>query len=240
MGYPLRETRRIHLNGSEVVYTLVRRRRRTIGLKVDERGLTVASPPREPYHHLERILRERAAWIVEKLGEMARRALPPRRWVSGETLLVLGQPRLLTLYRTHTRTFPVLTASRLWVGVPDGGDGERVKRQVMDWYRSFARQHFAERIGCLAPRLELPPPPFKLSEARTTWGVCTASGVIRLSWRLIKAPQEQIDYVVAHELAHLRHMDHSRAFWQTVESVFPDYRLARAALERDGHRYHSF
>jgi predicted metal-dependent hydrolase len=70
--------------------------------------------------------------------------------------------------------------------------------------------------------------------------VCTPEGQLRLSWRLIKAPQEQIDYVVAHELAHLRHMDHSRAFWQTVATIYPDYQRERKALARDGHLYHTF
>ena len=70
--------------------------------------------------------------------------------------------------------------------------------------------------------------------------MCMASGVIRLSWRLIKAPQPQIDYVVAHEIAHLKHMNHSRAFWDTVAQLYPDFKSQRQALERDGARYHTF
>ncbi len=240
MAYPPTETRLIQLPGGVLEYTLVRRRRRSIGLKVDARGLTVSAPAREPYHHLDRVIVERHQWILDKLAQMQARHLPPPRWTSGERLPLLGRALELHLYRTHTRAEPIPTASRLLVGLAEPDQPERVRELVSRWYRRVAERHFAERIAALAPRLGVAPPPFKLSEARTSWGVCTPEGRLRLSWRLIKAPQEQIDYVIAHELAHLRHMNHSRAFWQTVEAIYPDWRAQREALERDGHRYHTF
>ncbi|MEO1766948.1 M48 family metallopeptidase [Thiobacter aerophilum] len=240
MGYPQQETRVLALPDRQLSYTLLRRRRRTIGLKVDEDGLTVSAPPREPYRHLERVLLMRRDWIVEKLAQMEARRLPPRQWKSGERLLFLGENLELYLYRTHTRAEPIRTASRLLMGVHDPADADQVMTQVRTWYRDQAQRYFAQRLVVLAARLPVTPPPFRLSEARTSWGVCTPEGRLRLSWRLIQAPCGQIDYVVAHELAHLRHMNHSRAFWQTVAAIFPDYRLERLALERDGHLYHTF
>jgi predicted metal-dependent hydrolase len=240
MSYPGEETRVIELGGRLVSYRLVRRRRRSIGLKIDAAGLTVSAPVREPYYHLERVLIERQGWIVGKLAQMEARRLPERRWQSGERLLLLGDELELHLYRTHTRAEPIRTQSRLLLGVPRPEDAQTVAARIKDWYRRLAQTHFAERIAVLAARLPVAAPPFRLSEARTTWGVCTADGRLRLSWRLIKAPPVQIDYVVAHELAHLRHMNHSPAFWQTVAAIFPDWQEARLALERDGHLYHSF
>jgi len=240
MSYPREESRVIALPGRVITYALVRRSRRSIRLKVDQAGLTVSAPPREPYRHLEQVIRERGHWILEKLKEMEARRLPPRRWRSGEALPLLGESLELIVYATHTRAEPIRTASRLWVGVPDANDGEAVKLQVVSWYRRLATQEFTGRIARLAARLALKPPPFRLSEARTTWGVCTPEGRLRLSWRLIKAPPEQIDYVIAHELAHLRHMNHSPAFWETVAAIYPDYRPHAEALERDGHLYHTF
>ena len=240
MAYPANETRVIQLRGQVVQYLLVRRKRRSIGLKVDAGGLTISAPLREPYHHLDQVIVEREAWVVEKLAQMQARQLPEPKWKSGESLPLLGIDLELYLYRTYTRADPIRSSSRLLVGVPDVKDGELVKSRIAAWYRRLAHQNFAERIACLAPRLGVAPPPFKLSEAKTTWGVCTPEGQLRLSWRLIKAPQAQIDYVVAHELAHLRHMDHSRAFWQTVEMIYPEYQRDRKALEQDGHFYHTF
>ena len=240
MSYPLKETRVIQLDGRVLSYTLVRRRRRTIGFKVDFDGLTVSAPPREPYTYLDQLISERARWISDKLSEMDARRLPERKWKNGERLPLLGEEIELYVYRTYTRSDPMQHAGKIYVGVPDTHDAPLVQTRVANWYRGQAERHFQARVAALAPQLGVAIPPLKLSNARTTWGMCLPSGEIRLSWRLIKAPQGQIDYVVAHELAHLKHMNHSRAFWSTVARVFPDYAERRQALEQDGARYHTF
>lgn len=240
MSYPLKETRDIQLLNAAVHYTLVRRKRRSIGFKVDASGLTVSAPPREPYHYLEQLILERAPWIVAKLKEMEARRLPQRTWQNGERLLLLGDELELNLYRSNRRAEPMRSSDKIWVGVPDTQDAEAVQMRVAHWYRRLAAQHFQARLASYAPRLGLATPSLKLSNAKTTWGMCLSSGVIRLSWRLIKAPQAQIDYVVAHEIAHLKHMNHSSAFWETVAQLYPDFKMQRQALERDGARYHTF
>jgi predicted metal-dependent hydrolase len=240
MSYPTTETRVVQLHGLVLSYTLVRRKRRTIGFKVDQQGLTVSAPPREPYIHLDQLLTDNADWIVKKLKKMEAQRLPERKWVSGEPLPLLGAALDLYLYRTYTRSEPMRYGQRFFVGVPDVKNAALIRQCVAGWYRREALRCFQERVNLFVPRLELPAPPLKLSEAKTTWGMCMPSGEIRLSWRLVKAPLTQIDYVVAHELAHLRHMNHSRAFWNTVAQIYPDYERERAALEQDGHRYHTF
>ncbi len=240
MSYPLKETRVIQLDGQVLSYTLVRRKRRTIGFKVDFDGLTVSAPPREPYTYLDQLISERARWISEKLREMEARRLPERKWQNGERLPLLGDELELYLYRTYTRSEPMHHAGRIYVGVPDTHDAPTVQTRVANWYRRQAERHFQERVNVLVSMLGVAAPRLKLSNARTTWGMCLPSGEIRLSWRLIKAPPAQIDYVVAHELAHLKHMNHSRAFWATVAQLYPDYQRERKALERDGARYHTF
>ena len=240
MSYPLKEQRDIELSDQAVRYTLVRRKRRSIGFKVDEQGLTVSAPHREPYYYLEQLIQERAPWIVKKLQEMETHRLPQRTWTNGERLLLLGDELELNIYRSHRRAEPIRSVGKIWVGVPDTQDVEAIQTRVAHWYRRLAVQHFQTRIACYAPRLGVVTPQVKLSNAKTTWGMCLSSGVIRLSWRLIKAPQSQIDYVVAHEIAHLKHMNHSRAFWDTVAQLYPDFKRERMALERDGARYHTF
>lgn len=240
MSYPDTETRVIQLHGQVLSYQLLRRKRRTIGFKVDQKGLSVAAPMREPYSHLDQLLTENAEWIVGKLQKMEAQRLPERKWVSGERLPLLGGALDLYLYRTYTRSEPMKWGERFFVGVPDLKNAAQVKQSVAGWYRREALRCFQERVNLFAPQLGVATPPLKLSEAKTTWGMCMPGGEIRLSWRLIKAPLTQIDYVVAHELAHLRHMNHSRAFWNTVAQLYPDYERERAALEQNGHRYHTF
>ena len=240
MSYPLKETRTIQLDGQALSYTLLRRKRRTIGFKVDFDGLTVSAPPREPYTYLDQLILERARWIGAKLREMDAQRLPERKWQNGERLPLLGAELELHLYHTYTRSEPLHHAGRIYVGVPDTKDAPTVQTRVANWYRRQAERHFQERISALIPKLGVAVPQLKLSNARTTWGMCLPSGEIRLSWRLIKAPPAQIDYVVAHELAHLKHMNHSRAFWSTVAQLYPDFQRERQALARDGARYHTF
>ncbi len=240
MAYPLKETRDIQLCDAAVKYTLLRRKRRSIGFRVDHNGLTVSAPPREPYNYLEQLILERANWIVAKLKATEAQRQPQPTWQNGERLLLLGDDLELNLYRSNRRAEPIRCAGKIWVGVPDTRDVQAVQTRVAQWYREQAAQHFQTRIACYAPRLGVATPHLKLSNAKTTWGMCLSSGVIRLAWRLIKAPQPQIDYVVAHEIAHLKHMNHSREFWQTVAQLYPDYVRQRQALERDGARYHTF
>ncbi|HEY9238395.1 MAG TPA: M48 family metallopeptidase, partial [Burkholderiaceae bacterium] len=104
---------------------------------------------------------------------------------------------------------------------------------VQSWLQRQARRVFDERIAHFAPRLRVRVRRLSLSSAQTRWGSASADGSIRLNWRLIHFALPSIDYVVAHELAHLRHMDHSPRFWDVVRSVLPDYEQARGSL-KDG------
>ena len=104
----------------------------------------------------------------------------------------------------------------------------------MAWYQQQAITCFGQRITLYAQKLRVPHPQFRLSRAKTRWGSCNARGVIHLNWRLIQMPLHLIDYVVAHELAHLLEMNHSPAFWQQVKSIYPDYLIARKELKAYG------
>ena len=207
---------------------------------MDFDGLTVSAPLREPYTYLDQLISERAAWIAAKLKEIDARRIPERKWKNGERLPLLGDEVELYLYRTYTRSEPIHHAGKILVGVPDTHDAQTIQTRVANWYKHRAEQDFQTRVALFASRLGVALPPMKLSNAKSTWGMCLPSGLIRLSWRLIKAPPPQIDYVVAHELAHLKHMNHSRAFWNTLAKLYPDYQREREALERDGARYHTF
>jgi predicted metal-dependent hydrolase len=111
----------------------------------------------------------------------------------------------------------------------------QIEKFVMTWYSQQAIACFKQRIDNHAQALSIPAPPFRLSRAKTRWGSCNSRGLISLNWRLIQLPPHLIDYVVAHELAHLIEMNHSQAFWKVVESVCPKYRVARRGLDEYGY-----
>lgn len=234
------QARTIEFGARVVPYTLKRAARRTLGMTIDQRGLTVSIPLRVSIAETERFMRERGAWIIEKLDEWAARPLPSKFDVAdGTQFPMLGQ-----ICRVH-----------LSAGIPpridwmDGVNGREVhlrtrpsespKAMLMRALQGYALRYFGGRIeeyGWMlqqfAPHVKLPA--LYLTNARTRWGSCSERSGIRLNWRLIHLPNAQVDYVVAHELAHLIEMNHSRRFWEVVELMYPDHREAQAAL-REAH-----
>jgi predicted metal-dependent hydrolase len=223
------------LNGQPVQYILHRSHgRRRISLSVDERGLRVGAPLRASLREIETVLHDHARWVIRKLADWRDKRPPARRWASGETLAYLGLP--LTLKVEPGARVVALTAGHLQIRAPDT-TAPAVAALAVHWLRGQALAHFQVRIEHFRPRVTLDPVAIKLSNARSRWGSCHASGRISLNWRLIHLPQHLIDYVVVHELAHLREMNHSPRFWSVVGSVIPDYAARRREIRRESHRY---
>lgn len=235
------EARAIRLDAGELAYVLKRSpRRRTLGLRIDGKGLTVNAPSRAPQHWVESVLREKAGWVLTKLRELEQQQGPQPLWQDGEPLPFLGGHIRLDVAAGAVRAPAVLSGEWLQVRLADPLDAAALQAKVMKWYRAQALACFGERVEIYAARLGVPLPPLRLSNARSCWGRCNARGEISLNWRLVKAPLQTIDYVVAHELAHLKHLNHSPAFWQVVGQLFPAHLQVRAALKSEGWRYHAF
>jgi predicted metal-dependent hydrolase len=223
------------LGGKLVSYRIRRSlRRRTISLVVDEDGLRVGAPWRSTQRAIDTALQRHSAWVLAKLAQWQERRVPPRRWAHGESLMLQG--RLLRLAISSEPGAPRLAGEDLMLGLPDPHPVE-VARHVLDWMRSEALTCFRERVDHFRMLLALEPPVVKLSNARTRWGSCHVGGRIHLNWRLIQMPMRLIDYVVAHEIAHLKEMNHSRQFWRVVGQLVPDYAALRREIRSDAHRY---
>lgn len=232
---------RILLGNEEVSYLLRRSpRRRTIGLRIDHAGLTVSIPSRTPQRSWEAILREKSGWILDKLEVMRGLSVPAFNWREGEMLPFLGSPIELVVEHGRPRARPILADGQLRVVLPDPCDTTALEARVMQWYRREALAFFQQRVAIYARQLGVSVSRLGLSSARTRWGSCTSGGSIRLNWRLIKAPPSVIDYVVAHELAHLIELNHSPSFWQIVAQLCPDYTGLRSLLKEQATHYHRF
>lgn len=233
------ENRLIRLGEQEVSYLLKRSRRRSIGLRVDVDGLTVQAPLSATQKRLDAVLRDKAGWVLGKLTQLRANLPPEQEWQDGAALPFLGGQLRLTLLVGPSHA-PFVCGDELVVGVLDEIDAARLQKMLVAWYQEQAMQCLRERVGLYVQRLDLAMPPFKLSNAATRWGSCNARGELRFNWRLIKAPLDEIDYVVAHELAHIKHLDHSAAFWRVVSVLYPEYQASRAALRKHGTLYHAF
>lgn len=227
INLPVLEQRTAVLAGQQITYTLKRSaKRRSIGLRIDDRGLTVSMPGQAPERWLNEVLKDKAGWVVEKLDGWQARKHDAPQWAEGEIIPYLGEILTLRIAQSPTRCI----GDELWVKEGD------IERQVEKWYRQQALPLFSGRVAHYAGMLDVSPKKIMLSTAKTRWGSCTSSGTIRLNLQLIKLPQYLIDYVVVHELAHLREMNHSAAFWRVVAGVCPNYRKLRSELKAVGLR----
>lgn len=216
------------------MYNLKRSSRRTIGFVIDDRGLSITAPRWVTLGEIEHAISEKQKWIFAKLAEWrtsaARRVLPPMEWQDGASLPFLGKSITLKLESPIGALMFDADACMLHLGLPPSATEQQIKDRVQGWLQTQARRLFGERLDVYAERLGVRHSAYALSSAATRWGSCTADGKIRLSWRLVHFPMSLIDYVVAHELAHLKEMNHSPRFWDTVESIFPEFREAREQL----------
>jgi predicted metal-dependent hydrolase len=222
--------RRLALAGRIVEYRFERRRRRTIGLRVDATGLAVSAPRRTPWREIEKFLRSSERWILARLDEWAGAGKPARLYgTTGEALPLFGRP--VTLDVRAGRRNVTLQAPRLVIEHPKPQQFGAVRDLLVRWLKARALDAFAPRAAYYAARLGVPMPAVAISNARTQWGVCMEDGRLRLSWRLVHLDPLLADYVVAHEAAHLVELNHSKRFWKVVEALYPDWRAARKAIE---------
>jgi predicted metal-dependent hydrolase len=234
-----RDLQRLPLGEGHVDYVLVRRRgRRGVGLKVDHQGLTVSAPSTWPLARIEAVVRESERWVVKKVAEWSARRVPEISWAEGERLPYLGGGLELQLGR-GARSLAAAVPGVLRVVTRDGS-AEAIRRTVVAWYKRAAREVLLPRVTELSARAGIRPPQVIISSAMGRWGSCNTQREVRLAWRLVKAPRELIDYVICHELAHLRHMNHSPAFWAEVERQLPGHAALRKRLFATDHLYRSF
>ena len=218
-------------NGETISYLLEHRPRRTVGLKITADGLVVHAPKRIFAFQLNQILQEKSGWILSKLQAREANQVDAANWVDGEHLLYLGQDIGLTIVQNPSNKALVFDANTLIMATPTPDNQVLVQRKVVQWYQKQAALDFSRRLTILAAKLGVPTPPLTLSNAKSRWGSCNSRGEIRLNWRLLQAPPPVINYVICHELAHLKQMNHSAKFWAVVESLFPDYKQAEKALK---------
>ncbi len=223
---------RVHtcLKGQIISYTLRRSKRKSIGLRIDHRGLSIHIPHQLANADVENVLQEKADWIRQKLRQWGNKKSLELGWKFDASFPLLGESWQIALNASGQIAMVPQQSAKIVTQHLLQLDSRQIETFVMAWYGEQAMTCFRERIGIYAQALKVSIPPFRLSKAKTRWGSCNHRGVISLNWRLIQLPLHLIDYVVVHELAHLLEMNHSKAFWQRVESVCKDYQVAREQL----------
>ena len=221
--------RAVILAGQTVFYEVRRSARRSLALRVDAQGVRVSVPQGTHVAQIDRFVEGHADWVLKRLAAIEELAQVQRfDPMDGAVFPLLGRPCVLQLVPFRMTSEWVEDAERRAVLRVSALSDPSV--QLIQALRQRAIDWFAQRVAFYAAQAGVAMPHVRLSTARTRWGSCSRRSGIRLHWRLIHMPAHLIDYVVAHEVAHLHEMNHSPRFWAVVASLYPDWKAARRDL----------
>ena len=212
---------------------MVRSGRRTFSLEITpEARLVVRVPARASQELIKKFLWKNRFWIQSKqaMVQARRREVAPKKFVSGEEFLYLGRLYPLDLVEED---LPLSLEGHFRLSRKWEGDAKEI---FMDWYKKQAHEVIMKRVEGYASRTGLRYQGLKISDAKKRWGSCSSKGRLRFNWRLVMAPLEVLDYVVAHELVHLEELNHTKRFWDKVQALAPDYKKHSAWLDQNHHR----
>ncbi len=211
--------------------------RKTISLHVyPDQSIEVDAPAGTDHSAIEAFVRRRGGWILKHLRELEDCERPstilPRRYVSGESYRYLGRQYRLKVVEDAVERV-VLSRGWLTVGVSDPGDKIRVRAILHRWYRAHAERIFADRFAACYEKVEplgVPMPRLLIRAMMRRWGSCSRKGTITLNMKLVQAPRSLIDYVILHELCHLKELNHNPRYWSMLDRVLPGWQRLRDAL----------
>lgn len=224
--------RRIVIQGQTIDYLFERSQRRTIGFIIGTHGLAVRAPRTTSMQEIESAITEKATWILKHLNAIKQRQAStlqaPVQWHCGMPIEYLGEHFTLQLGALATQIN--LEEKRIYLALPSHAESQTIQAALQLELKRMALTLFECRLNHYAPQLNVRWRSLKLTNAKGRWGSAKSDGTIRLHWRLMHYRLAVIDYVVVHELSHLRHMNHSAEFWQTVASILPNYKALKKEL----------
>lgn len=216
-----------------VSYKIIRSRRRSIALQVNsDTTLIVRAPVFASSRYIEKIVTEKQRWITQKQNEMLRKSKQSskKEFIDGEDFLFLGKKYKLKFIPDQKEN--IIFNEDLLIAEDKKN---YTKKIIENWYKKQATEKINQRVIFYADNHGFKHNAIKLSNACTSWGSCSPDNTLRFSWRLIMAPLNVVDYVVVHELSHLRHRNHSADFWATVGLILPNYKTERKWLKQNGY-----
>lgn len=221
-----------------MVDKIIRSKRKSVSLHIDNSGeVIVRAPLLMPKIFIDRFVHKNSAWIEKHQAKTQKRLEenPPHEFVSGDKFYFLGEEYELQFSEKAPKSI-VLEGSFL----TRPADVEDIKKRFRKWYRDEAYFYLTERLAMYAEKYNLPYNELKITSAARRWGSCTSAGNINFPWRIMMCPEKIIHYVVAHEMAHLLHLNHSPRFWREVEKMCPTYWNNRKWLHAHEHKFIGF
>ncbi len=216
------------------------RNRRTLAIQVSPmEKILVFSPNGLSEDYIIEKVRSKGAWILKKFIEFAEDGFLPleKQFINGESFLYLGKDyKLQVLLKSNiTRPKVELTKNKIFIFSPLK-EREMLREALRKWYKKEAKKIILEKVEYFKKICMADPVQVKIKEQKRRWGSCSSKGNIYFNWRIIMAPDQVIDYIIVHEIAHLTHRNHSSVFYELVKSILPDYKKRKKWLKDFGIR----
>jgi len=213
-------------------------RKKTLAIQIEPSNKILAvSPIGLSEEFIKNTVKSKGNWIIKKLMELKEVGYNSfyREFVNGETFMYMGRNYSLELIIDNSIKKPKvnLNESKFYINAPTK-DQNILKKAMEFWYRKEAKEIIGKKVLFYAPKLEVEPNQIKIKEQKKRWGSCSPKGNINFNWRTIMAPSNVIDYIIVHELSHLIYQNHSKKFWDKVESILPDYKERKKWLKKYG------
>lgn len=218
-------------------YTVTRTRRRTLAIQVRQGRVEVRAPGGAPQSWIEAFVRDKSRWIEDRLAEYEKKRLERLVIADRREVLFFGIPRTIRVVTTKGRGGVTLDDHNLTITTRNPAP-EILEKLFNRWLLEKAREYMVPRTFATARRLgvEDQVKDVRFRKTRSKWGHCKADGTLQYNWLAMMAPPDAIHYLITHECSHLLHLNHSKAFWETVEGICPDYRCQRRWFRDNGHR----
>ena len=213
-----------------IIDQIIRSRRKTIAILIQKDGkVIVRAPLKTPERLINSFVESKSAWIKEKKSLALQHVLiPAKKFINGEKFWLLGEQIPLRVVEGHT---PLTLQNEFLLSKLAQPDASACFEK---WYKTRARKVLSERVIYYAKLNGFQYEKIRISSARTRWGSCSSRGTLSFTWRLVMAPLDVVDYVVIHELAHLKIKNHSVVFWNEVARLMPTYKARRDWLKKNG------
>lgn len=225
----------IILNGIKINYKLDIGKRKNLYIQIKNSEVIVKSPRHVSKQRIERFLKEKEVWILKTLEKQKKQEINSKKeYNQNEEFLYKGEKYLLDIkYSNKNEKMAKINGDKIVVWVKENQEKEKelIEKQIENFYFQMAEIELSESMERLSKKMQIMPESFRVKRLKRVWGNCSSKKCISLNYNLIKYSKLAMDYVVIHELSHLRYMNHSKNFWNMVEKYMPDYKKIEKELK---------
>lgn len=225
------------IQGDGFIVTVIKSgRRKTSALKIKDHHVSIHIPSRLPLKLAREFVLQKTSWIQKKLAEQSLKETPEKQFIDGEGFLFLDKKYTLRFIQADTSPSVIKTPLELELhGRLNRLSITTIRATLIRWYKQQAEHYLTSRTAEIARQIDLMPTSVTVKTYKARWGSCGIRGDVQFNWKLMLAPPSIIDYVIVHELCHLKHHNHSALFWQLVEHHSPTFKASRQWLKSNGH-----